>query len=52
MTCTGFEDDLPSTGLGFPEVIPESDDEAKDQRDDNIEMNQGIIYFYFFIWIC
>ena len=42
---TGFGDDLPSTGLGFPEMIPEDDDLtlSHDKRDDNIEMNQGII---------
>lgn len=53
MTCTGFGDYLPSTGLGFPEIIPEDGDVpfSIGQRDDNIEMNQGIILFQLFLFI-
>lgn len=33
---------MPSTGLGFPEVIPDDEDDCDTKRDDNIEMNHGI----------
>uniref|UniRef100_A0A7M5V3R9 Male-enhanced antigen 1 n=2 Tax=Clytia hemisphaerica TaxID=252671 RepID=A0A7M5V3R9_9CNID len=40
LTCGGIGDELPSTGLGFPEFIPEDEDEKELPRDDNIEMNK------------
>lgn len=39
LTCSGFGEDF-STGLGFPEVIPDGKEENGIERDDNIEMNE------------